>query len=446
MMTIAYVFLVLVLLGGCSPVDAANEIDVFLVAGQSNAQGAGGNIAEAPSVSNGAAFYFDASSGTVKALVNNLPKYNSTVGTGTQYPQFAITYHQLTGRTVGFINAAQGSSGQTLLSDSGHGNWGRSGTLVGRSLAVLADALTAFEAAGYTPRLRGVLWNQGENDAATINTRKERVEDYQSELQWMIGFYRQSLSPTLPFFIFETGTARGRQSYGYQQVRQVQEAVAYADQYTYVVFRSAVIYPDLGFYRDDFHYNQKALNVLGTIGANQVAYILGKPLAPESPFADVPSGEVVAGSYVWLKPSLRENGADYRIVYAFNGSPVRCNGDAVYRVPIQLNDLGWIEIDALVCTAGGNSALSRFYYRVVAPIQPPTASVAQGTYDYPVRVELTAQADSIRYTISDHVELTCLSGTIYTAPFMVSRSGTLRAVACTQSASSDVASYLYEIK
>lgn len=45
MTTIAYVFLVLAVAVGCSPVDAANEIDIFLIGGQSNAQGAGGSIA-----------------------------------------------------------------------------------------------------------------------------------------------------------------------------------------------------------------------------------------------------------------------------------------------------------------------------------------------------------------------------------------------------------------
>jgi len=241
----------------------AVPVDVFLIAGQSNAVG-----------------YGTASQSPVPPAGKVLEYYNGTISdatdpvgnanTGSAWPAFGIAYYNATGHNIVLVPAAVPSSGQTAASDTGTGNWGASGTLFDASTDKLGAAMSALAAAHYAPTFKGVLWDQGENDAMALNEKLATANDYRTALTGMIGRYRARYGSTIPFYIFETGTSPAESDAGYAAVRAVQAQVPASDPYTRVVFQSAVGFPSRGLMKDSYHYTQAGYNEMGTVGAQNI--------------------------------------------------------------------------------------------------------------------------------------------------------------------------------
>lgn len=175
-----------------------NTIDVFLIGGQSNAEGRGdSSLSPVPEL------------GTVFQYYNgSISSGSDPVGgaiTGSAWPSFGITYYKATGRKVAFVPAA--GSGYSI------NDWQSGGTVYPQSITRLNAAIAAFRAAGFTPIFKGVLWSQGETDAQFINASTETAATYQSLLTTMIANYRSTYGSSMPFYIFQTGTASGIPSF-----------------------------------------------------------------------------------------------------------------------------------------------------------------------------------------------------------------------------------------
>lgn len=249
----------------CRPCE--NEIDVFLIGGQSNAKG---RATDAPS---------PIITGNSILQVNNgvISVANDPVGVGVNqavnysaWPQFGITYNQLTGRKIAFVPTAVSGTGQQASSDVGSGNWSPTGTLFNASVTKLDLSLTTLSDQRYIPIFKGVLWLQGENDADKINSAGTTQALYTTAFETMIGNYRAIYGNTMPFYIIRVGTRVGASDVGYSQIRDAQEIVASTTPYTKIIYRGTVDFPARDLMIDAYHYKVEGYNEIGTMGAQEV--------------------------------------------------------------------------------------------------------------------------------------------------------------------------------
>ena len=245
----------------------ANEIDVFLVAGQSNAKG---RATDAPSPTVTGDSILQVNDGIISVA-------NDSVGVGiyqavnySAWPQFGITYNQLTGRKIAFVPSAVSGTGQQANTDIGFGNWSPSGTLFNTSLVKLDSAMSALSNANYYPIFKGILWLQGENDADGINASTATQQGYIDAFRLMMANYRNLYGSTMKFYVIRIGTRVGFSDVGYSQIRDAQELVASTTPYTKIIYRGTITFPARGLMNDAYHYKVAGYNEIGSMGAPEV--------------------------------------------------------------------------------------------------------------------------------------------------------------------------------
>lgn len=238
-------------------------IDVFLIAGQSNAQG-WVTPATSPTVPAGKVYqYYNGLFSAANDPVGN-------ANTGSAWPAFGIEYNAITGRLVCFVPAAFAGTSQTVAANTGQGTWDTTGTLFDTSVARLNAALIYLIQNRYAPVFKGILWCQGENDANAINTSLINQTTYILAFQKMIGRYRGVYGKNMPFYIFKTGTIQTGSDVGYASVRAAQEQVSNTDSLTVIVFRGAYDFKARGMMQSTYHYTQPAYNEMGRIAADNI--------------------------------------------------------------------------------------------------------------------------------------------------------------------------------
>jgi len=269
--------------GGWFDIASSHDIDVFLIAGQSNAVGAATDNTGALIPVGDSVYKFR--NGVLSAVASD-PVCNTN--NGSAWPQFGITYYNLTHHRVLLVCTAVGGTGQNQLSDTGNGNWypnqtppygGSGSTLYADSLAKLSAATSSAIAAGFNPVFKGILWVQGENDGVTINSATETQAEYIATMETMISQYRTNLGANTPFYIFRTGRrGDGLQEEAFRQIREAQEQVAASNIFNYLVFRNAVDFVHRGLQQDPatsvYHYLQAGYNEMGNVGAQNVVTAL----------------------------------------------------------------------------------------------------------------------------------------------------------------------------
>lgn len=287
-----------------------NTLDLFLVAGQSNAQGQGvaGTSVTVPT-------------GKVLQFYNGVfTDANDPVGnanTGSAWPSLGLAYYNATGRKLCFVPAAVAGTTQSAADDRGLGNWSAGATLFLNANAAVTAAMAAATLAGYTPLFRGILWSQGESDGDAINGVAPTTTQaaYQASFIAMIAAFRAIYGAQMPFYIFQTGYGmQGGGDSGYAQIRAAQRTVRDADAYTSIVFDVAVDFRNRGLMQGDgYHYTQPGYNEMGHAAASSVvtavpAPFLGVPITPLFAAGDftssgvgtfvVTSGQVTTYQYV----------------------------------------------------------------------------------------------------------------------------------------------------
>lgn len=242
-------------------------MDVFLIGGQSNAEGHGET--GGPPVPAGMAFqYFNG-----RLAIGNDPV--GSANPGSAWPAFMGTYVAKTARAVAVVPAAIGGTSQCSKVAADPGNWDDAGRLWGRSVEVLRDAMAMLRETGASPAFCGILWSQGESDAYGIMQGHETVADYEAALSRMIARYRAVplMGPDMPFYIFRTGAIGSGAGDFFAPIRDAQERVTAHDARTKIVFRGAAEFPARGLMRSGehaLHYNQAGLDLMGTQGAEAV--------------------------------------------------------------------------------------------------------------------------------------------------------------------------------
>ena len=244
--------------------------DVFLIAGQSNATGEPELIGGSPVVPHDQVLKYEH---------GEIIDGNDPVGDhsrGSAWPSFGVRYYRSTAHSVMFVPASiPGSPLSPVANVWGVGFWASGG---GLSEASMAKADAALACAGRRATFKGVLWDQGENDAAFIASGKETAADYEDLLLNLIARYRTHFGPSMPFFIFQTGNG-GSNEAGFAQVRKVEHDVASKTPFTLMVFSGASSFPSRGLMnKDGVHYTQQGYNEMGDMGAMRVAaYFLNRP-------------------------------------------------------------------------------------------------------------------------------------------------------------------------
>lgn len=236
----------------------AEPIDVFLVAGQSNAKGKG-NGSLSPDPQTGTVFQY---------YLNTFGQVTNEVGaaeTGSAWPSMGITWNQMTARKICFIPRGVNSTALSpTINNFGSGNWSPGGTHFPASVAAVQAAMTAMIAAGYKPVFRGVIWSQGETDAVAVNNSTTTGNTYKTQLLQLVADYRTAFGSDMLFVIIKTGTRTDESDTGYAAIRTAQEEVVATDVLRNKFgYKRTVDFPGLGYMSDVVHYSQVGYNEIG---------------------------------------------------------------------------------------------------------------------------------------------------------------------------------------
>ncbi|MFC3478193.1 sialate O-acetylesterase [Halobacterium litoreum] len=245
-------------------------IDVFAVGGQSNAVGRG-RRSRSPRPERGTAIeYRHTTDSLADPLRDPVLGNGDAADTGSAWPAFAIEYHERVGRPVGIVGAARGSTAQSSRAGGRPGDWD-GGALDEDLIRLAEDALAAFEAAGYDPTFRGVLWHQGERDAMEIDRGSATRRDYRRALEGMIARYRDAFGAGMPVWLFELGRRASGDTSGFRAVREAQREVVREQSRTYLVSDKQASFPERGLQENELHYAQAGYDEMGRVGARNVA-------------------------------------------------------------------------------------------------------------------------------------------------------------------------------
>jgi len=240
----------------------AQNSQLLLLAGQSNAVGQGDSLKSAVCQTN-TAFEFDASTNQffpLKDPAGKSWKQFQRAGTGSMAPPFAKRLHELTGQPVYIVTAARGGASCHRKAEmSNYDTWDTSGKLF-----ELAVEKTKMAEAKSGVHLSGIIWMQGERDANAILAGQLTLEEYQESLEGLIKRFRAEFGKKLPFYIVQTAYQQDKAPDGCDAVRNAQTAVAKKMKGVYIAYGETGEFAQRKWFKDIVHYNQDALNDIGT--------------------------------------------------------------------------------------------------------------------------------------------------------------------------------------
>lgn len=256
-----------------------DSLDLFLMAGQSNAVGVGGDPSAAPLPERGTSYLVrvlpDSVGPTGGPFVELVTVRPNTIVGGTALPTFAVEYTARTGRPTAFLQTAFGGTTNVAEADRGRGHWSARqlgpGAGGGPNRFQLAlDLLDAFleNAPAHTPAIRfaGLFWIQGETDAQEIDRGRIQTTDYRQDLRATITALADTLAARagypVPIYVVQIGHLLEGDSPGFRDVRDVQAESAGAVGYT-LACNHAHLFPEAGLMADFAHWNQLGLNHVG---------------------------------------------------------------------------------------------------------------------------------------------------------------------------------------
>ena len=159
-----------------------------------------------------------------------------------------------------------------------------------------------------------------------------------------------------------------------------------------------------------------------------------------------PTANVPAGTYTSVQNVSLAAIGSLSVHYTTDGTAPTCSNPNTYSAPIVISATSTLK--AIACYGSGvTSSISSFDYVINLPTYaPPIASPLPGTYTSAQSVTLstTSVSTSIRYIV-DGANPTCSVGTVYSGAISVASSQTIKAIACYDENSSDVATFVYTI-
>lgn len=237
---------------------------LFLVAGQSNARGVGDST-KAKFILNKPVYEYN--SVTKKQEILQEPIGQNHLGfhkalTGSFLSALGYEYNKLTNNNVVLIQAARGGSSLTVEADiNNSGNWSEKGELFTNSIFKTKQALEVVE----KNSIAAIFWSQGENDASALYEGLISEKDYKHALNNLIARFKIELG-NVPFIIVETGPFlnNSEKNDAYTKIRLLQREVANETEGVYIGYNETEFFAERGWLKDVVHYNQEALNDIGT--------------------------------------------------------------------------------------------------------------------------------------------------------------------------------------
>lgn len=257
-------------------------VDLYLVAGQSNAEGRG-DSSLSPGVVPGQGYK------VVGSTVSHLADPVGGADTGSAWPAFANELHRRNGGVpVAIVEAA--GSGQALLAaaDSGNGNWSSTGALTGSAITATSNALSALTTAGHTPTLRGFLWHQGERDAQGLSAATI-ASDYEAELSSLVDRLQAGLSVSVPMYVARVGAPSTGDTAAFAAVRAAQDSAATNDADIVMAYTDCVNFPANGWMSDTLHYSQTGYDAMGAGMASTIGGPLPVTTTPKASMLALPA-------------------------------------------------------------------------------------------------------------------------------------------------------------
>jgi hypothetical protein len=243
---------------------------VFLVAGQSNAQGVGDSTVSIKALPNAFQYcYLKDSLFSISDPAGFEELDFQRANTGSAWPSLANSYVKATGKQLILVHAARGGSSCSSKGElEDYGTWASNGKL--RSNAILKTNAALNKS---NTKLNGIIWLQGERDANAINEEKETKQEYYDALLSLINGFRDAFGADLPFYIVLTGYYKDHPQKGYNEVRKMQKLIAHHLKKVHVIYKDTHLFLYKNQLRDLIHYNQQALNELGNACAKQIIHI-----------------------------------------------------------------------------------------------------------------------------------------------------------------------------
>ena len=253
--------------------------DLFIVAGQSNAVGSGGQPPIEDASWSGM-FWNWRYQESKKLDPLKDPVYAST--SKSAWPSFGRKWFELTGRKVIILNVAKGGAVVTDTrpgtDKSWYGDDAPCRQVATREWMALKTYLIS-EDIDY--KLRGLIWSQGEWDARFIESGATTVNDYREGTISVFDFFAElTEAPHLSIFISETGLEENCLSNpslmtAYSEVQKVQSEIAGDRENCWLAYQGAKHFLQAGMMNDYVHYNQAGYNEMGCGLARFISYTTG---------------------------------------------------------------------------------------------------------------------------------------------------------------------------
>jgi hypothetical protein len=233
------------------------EVDVFLVYGQSNARGYAGNTPGDPTYKTNNVTIWD---GTQEIpLTTYMPTQNDGNSTGNAWTAFSNEYARKTGRKAILANCAKGSQSVAELS-KGAANTNYSG-LVQWGNDIKSHIVNSGKTVGKTV----ILWCQGERDSADLTPTSQ----YKTALETLWTDIKTDIGADL-FAIFTVGYYNDNRKIYAWAIQAVQRKFAKTNLDSIIAFDDIESLNAHGMKVDGVHLNQVGYNYMGERGAKSV--------------------------------------------------------------------------------------------------------------------------------------------------------------------------------
>jgi hypothetical protein len=247
-------------------------IDLFVIVGQSNAEGRGLTASSPPSP-----FGVYITGSTITA-----PLADPVGGadTGSMWPAFSNEWKNQTGRYSAFVESATG--GTPLLPDAAGSNWSPSGSLRAAAVTAANNAIAAIRASSRY-RLGNVyfVWSQGEQDAVTINGTTITGPLYEAALETLAAYFKTNVPEMVTMAVVQTGGEFDQSDEAnYAAIRLAQENACTDSANLVMAYRGAFSFTARAMMGDNVHYSQAGLNITGACAARGLANGAAIPAAP----------------------------------------------------------------------------------------------------------------------------------------------------------------------
>lgn len=247
----------------------SNTVDLFIIVGQSNAEGRG-TAASSPAAPAG--LYWNGSA--LVALADPV----GNADTGSMWPSFSNQWAESTGNRSAFVEAAAG--GTTLTPNQSGTNWSALGNLRGAAVTAANAAIAGVNASSYDLGAVYFAWCQGETDAGLINGTTITGPIYETALEGLGDYFKAQVPSMVTMGVVQTG-ARSNSSGTVEEkttastirhgpIRLAQYRACNDNANLTMLYTGTESFPQHGWHKDAQHYSQPGLNVGGKCAARQL--------------------------------------------------------------------------------------------------------------------------------------------------------------------------------